>query len=52
MLFTQAIKDLMDKKYVNKEGLTKDELALIWDIGFALNLITETKEEYLNGSSL
>jgi len=48
MLFTQAVKDLMDKKEINKEGLTKDELALLWNIGFALGYIKESKEEFLS----
>jgi len=48
MLFTQAVKDLMDKKAINKEGLTKDELALLWNIGFALGYIKESKEEFLS----
>jgi len=52
MLFTQAVKDLMNKKPINKEGLTLDELALIWNIGFALGYLKETKEEYLNVSSI
>ncbi len=48
MSFTQAVKDLMDKKPIIKTGLSLDELALIWDIGFALGYIKETKEEFLS----
>ena len=36
------------KKKSVKEGLTKDELALLWDIGFALGYIKESKEEFLS----
>jgi hypothetical protein len=48
MSFTQAIKDLMNKKPINKTNLTLDELALLWDIGFALGHIKESKEEFLS----
>jgi hypothetical protein len=48
MLFTQAVRDLIDKKPINKESLTQDELALLWDIGFALGYIKESKEEFLS----
>jgi hypothetical protein len=48
MLFTQAVKDLMSKRPINKEGLNPDELALLWDIGFALGYIKESKEEFLS----
>ena len=47
--FAIAIKQLVVEKnpnLINKSILSKDELNLIWDIGFALSLISQTQEEW------
>jgi len=47
--FGIAIKQLVvDKKpeLINKSILSKDELNLLWDIGSALSLITQTQDEW------
>ena len=47
--FATAIKQLVVEKspnLINKSILSKDELNLIWDIGFALSLISQTQEEW------
>jgi len=46
-MFLKAIKELMEKKTIVKQGLTEDELLLLWDIAFALEYTKETKEEFL-----
>lgn len=46
-MFLKAIKELMEKKTIVKQGLTEDELLLLWDIAFALEYTKESKEEFL-----
>lgn len=46
-MFLKAIKELMEKKTIVKQGLTEDELLLLWDIAFALGYTKETKEDFL-----
>jgi len=46
-MFLKAIKELMQNKIIVKQGLTEDELLLLWDIAFALGYTKETKEEFL-----
>jgi hypothetical protein len=46
-MFLKAIKELMEKNTIVKQGLTEDELLLLWDIAFALEYTKETKEEFL-----
>jgi hypothetical protein len=46
-MFLLAIKELMENKTIVKQGLTTDELLLLWDIAFALGYTKETKEEFL-----
>lgn len=49
MTFLDAIKVLMDQRPsdIQKQHLTLDELSLIWDIGFALGYIPQSKEEWV-----
>lgn len=46
-MFLKAIKELMEKKTIVKQGLTEDELLLLWDIAFALEYTKESKEDFL-----
>jgi hypothetical protein len=46
-MFLLAIKELMENKTIVKQGLSIDELLLLWDIAFALGYTKETKEEFL-----
>ena len=46
--FARAIKQIViekDPSLIDKDTLSKDELNLIWDIGSALSLITQSQEE-------
>lgn len=47
-MFLQAVKDLLDKRVIDKTNLTIDELKLLWEIGSALGYIKESKEEFQN----
>jgi len=47
--FARAIKQIViekDPSLIDKDTLSKDELNLIWDIGSALSLITQSQEEW------
>lgn len=47
--FARAIKQIVIEKnpaLINKSTLSQDELNLLWDIGSALSLITQSQKEW------